>query len=333
MSKEKVGTIGSELEGYINSQERVEPLPYLYGELTLDSDLLKMVKDLSISSRNGLEELNKIISRFAQKVENYVEGEQEFKDIENDNGNNGVFFKIANNEDLTKLNNLSVNDGENVDYYDYLKGKYKNNFFVVEINLDDSGNKKIILFRALTPTFYAKKSKFIISPFSSRRKIDFVDNKKTLILDENFDIAAFINSQGESFFFITNRKRFEDLFDYREKYDDAYTTLTTNLNFVQWSEEEPSLHTKRTCYSIANFSRLDECVTLVKERLSSNEDNSTKKALKSKGINFSVDNGELMVFPQGTRETLALLKIMKDGVAKTDLLRRNVLGGDFEELE
>jgi hypothetical protein len=63
------------------------------------------------------------------------------------------------------------------------------------------------------------------------------------------------------------------------------------------------------------------------------EDNGIKQAFSAKNINYIVNkNGSLQIIPQSTKELRAILKIIKDGVAKTYLLERNVLGADFEEL-
>jgi NADH:ubiquinone oxidoreductase subunit F (NADH-binding) len=62
------------------------------------------------------------------------------------------------------------------------------------------------------------------------------------------------------------------------------------------------------------------------------EDNGIKQAFTSKSIKYESKKGNIYILPQNTKELKSLLKIIKDGVAKTYLLGRNVLGSDFEEL-
>src|SRR5665648_1013259 len=98
-----------------------------------------------------------------------------------------------------------------------------------------------------------KKNRFTISPYSERQKIKFIDNKKELLLDEKFEITAFINN-SQCFFFITDRKKFEDLYGYHEIYKNAYDNLAESLDFIDWSNAQPTISLIRNCYTIATVS-------------------------------------------------------------------------------
>ncbi len=152
-----------------------------------------------------------------------------------------------------------------------------------------------------------------------------------MLLDENFEIAAFIDN-SQSFFFITNRKKFEDLYEYHAKYESAYDVLKKGLDFIDWSNAAATIPVLRSCYSIANFVRLEECISKLKTELASTDNNVIKKALKAKGIRYINKNGNIKIVPQNTSQLKALLKIITDGAAKTCLLNRDVIGTDFEEL-
>jgi len=330
LPKENIKKIVEALENYIISNNRIEPFVFLYGEEKNEGNIAK-IKDLSISSPESQKELIKIIQVYCNKVNAYIEGENNFQNL-NDNSDSGLFFKIMDQNDLNKTKRLLTTVDTAEDFTDFLKSKFKNSFFITEINLDQSDDKKIILLKSVGQTFYAKKNRFTISPYSERQKIKFIDNKKELLLDEKFEITAFINN-SQCFFFITDRKKFEDLYGYHEIYKNAYDNLAESLDFIDWSNAQPTISLIRNCYTIANFVRLDECVSKLKAELTSINDNSIKIALKSKGIEYMVEDGNVQLFPQNTPELKALLKIIKDGVAKTCLLDRNVLGSDFEELE
>lgn len=234
-------------------------------------------------------------------------------------------------EDLNITNKI-ISTNVTAKFSEFLKpDKYKNNFFCVELNLDDTGDKKIILLKSISRSHYVK-DKISIKLYSSVQKVSFID-KKDLIIDENFEITAFVSDTEKPFFFIQNRKKFEDLFGYHEKYEKAYHTISKKLDFVNWDKAKASLPVKRNCYTISQFDKLDECISQLKEKLIDPEDNGIKQAFASKNIHYVVNkNKSLQILPQNTNELRAILKIIKDGVAKTYLLGRNVLGSDFEEL-
>ena len=330
MPRENIRRIVEELDNYIISDERIEPFVFLYGKEKREDGIWK-IKDLSISSPENLRELIKIIRSYCKNLDKYIEGEFDFKSLD-DNDESGLFYKVMDEDDFYKTTRMLTTDNETDDFTDFLKpNKFKNVFFIVEINLNESGDKKIILLKSVGQTFYAKKNRFSISLFSQRQKIKFIDNKKDLLLDENFEVAAFIDN-SQSFFFIVNKKKFEDLYEYHERYENAYDALTESLDFIDWSNATATTSVIRNCYTIANFVRLDECVSKLKTELTSTDDNAVKMALKSKGIEYIVESGNLEILPQNTSQLKALLKIVTDGVAKTCLLNRDVIGSDFEEL-
>lgn len=331
MPKENIRKIVDELDNYIISDRRIEPLVFLYGMQKSEDNICK-IKNLSISSSKSQGELIKVIQSYRTNVTKYIDGEFDFKSLENAEDDSGLFYKAMDEDDLYNTMQLLNTINEADDFTDFLKpSKFKNPFFIVEIDLDESGNKKIILFKSVGQTFYGKKNRFSISLFSERQQIKFIDNKKDLLLDENFELAAFIDN-SQSFFFIVNRKKFEDLYEYHEIYENAYDALTENLDFIDWSNATPTTSVIRNCYTIANFVRLEECVIKLKTELSSSNDNTVKRALKSKRIEYIIEDGKLEILPQNTSQLKALLNIVKDQVAKTCLLDRDVIGSDFEEL-
>ena len=164
----------------------------------------------------------------------------------------GLFFKVMDEDDFNKTNGISTTNEVTNDFTDFLKpNKFKNAFFIIEINLNESGSKKIILLKSVSQVYYAKKNKYTVSLFDERQGIKFIDSKKDLLLDENFEITAFIDN-SQSFFFITDRKKFEDLYEYHERYKNAYDVLTESLDFIDWSNAHVTIPVMRNCYSIAS---------------------------------------------------------------------------------
>ncbi|MFZ3383907.1 MAG: hypothetical protein WA144_08280 [Candidatus Methanoperedens sp.] len=416
MSREDIGILEKELYHYIISSGNIEPFVSLYGREKKGG--IWKIKNLSISSEDSQSELIKILTSYRGMIFNYIGGGSDFKDLNNgDDG--GLFYKIMDETDLNKTNRISEaveTDG----IIDFLNtNKFENVFFIIEINLNDSGDKKIILLKSVSQTYYVKKNHFIFNLFDERQKIKFLNNKEYLLLDENFEIAAFVDNSclfswnkilgndsfrlieflkqnfgidwigtakiekidagktikvsnekkflsislndkktkinlkiddgrtdefivraknGElfiyshSFFFITNKKKFEDLYEYHERYEKAYEGLKKELDFIDWSNAKATTPVLRSCYSIANFLRLNECVSKLKTELTSADNNTIKKALKAKKIEYNFKNGKIEIFPQGPQQLKDLLKIITDGVAKTYLLDRDVIGSDFEEL-
>ena len=419
MSREDIGKLEKELHHYIISSGRIEPLITLYGKEKKGG--IGKIINLSISSESSLLELIKILTSYREILFNYIEGGFDFKDL-NNGEDGGLIFKIMNENDLNRTNLIfKANEINNIN--DFLNtNKFENVFFIIKINLNESGDKKIILLKSISQTYSAKKNSFsvFLKSFDDRERIKFLSNKEYLILDENFEITALVDNSclfswnkipgndssrlieflrqqfcldwigtakiekidtdktikiykeenfvtislndkktkvdlkindgrtdefiariqnGEvkiyshSFFFITNRKKFEDLYEYLESYKNAYDVLKKGLDFIDWSGAQPTAAVLRNCYSIANFVRLEECISKLKTELTSTDDNTIKRALTAKEIAYSVKNGNIKIVPQGPQQLRALLKIIKDGTAKTCLLDREGISSDFEELK
>ncbi|MCZ7405789.1 MAG: hypothetical protein O8C67_12800 [Candidatus Methanoperedens sp.] len=347
-----------------------------------------------------------------------MEGGFDFKEL-NNSDDGGLAYKIMDETDLNKTDHISdaVETDKIIDFLN--TNKFENVFFIIEINLNDSGDKKIILLKSVSQTYYVKKNHFIFNLFDERQRIKFLNNKEYLLLDENFEIAAFVdnsclfswnkipgndsirlleflkqnfgidwigtakiekidagktirvsneksfisislndkktkvnlkiddgrtnefivrakngelNIYSHSFFFITNKKKFEDLYEYHDIYEKAYGGLKKELSIIDWSNAEATTAVLRSCYTIANFGRLNECVSKLKTELTATDNNTIKKALKAKKIVYNFENGNIKITPKGPQQLKDLLKIITDGVAKTCLLDRDVLGYDFEEL-
>ena len=106
------------------------------------------------------------------------------------------------------------------------------------------------------------------------------------------------------------------------------------MDFIEWSSVESSLSLKRLCYNIANFDSLETCIENLRINLTAHENNDIKRAFSSKKIKYEIDEkGNLKIIPENKQQLKSLLKIIKDNLAKTCLLGRNVLGANFEELE
>lgn len=395
----------------------IEPLVTLYGKEKKGG--IWKTKNLSISSEESQLELIKILKSYHQIVFDYMEGGFNIKDLNKSDDDSGWFYKIMNETDLRRTNRIS-DAVETKDIHDFLKtNKFENVFFIIEINLNQSGDKKIILLKSISQTYYVKKNQYSINFWDDRQRIKFLNNKDYLLLDDNFDITAFVDGSylfswnkipgndsyrlteflkqhfgldwvetakiekidsdntikicteknflsisindkktkvnlkidgdrtdefnarienGElniyphSFFFITNSKKFEDLYEYLESYKNAYDVLKKGMDFIDWSNAKATAAVQRNCYNIANFVRLKECVLKLKTELTSANDNPIKRALNAKKIAYNIKNGNIKIIPEGPQQLRWLLKIIKDGTAKTCLLDREGISSDFEEL-
>ncbi|HJH29848.1 MAG TPA: hypothetical protein C5S51_09195 [Methanosarcinaceae archaeon] len=340
MGKEKIERIVQELDAYVISPA-IQPYLSIYGEDIKNPDE-KCSVSLSISSDDDFDEIIKIINDFSTNIKKFVHGEITVKDLSEGDGDSRFIYKMMDAYDLQKTDDITHSNCAKYNVIDFLKfNKFKNVFLLIELNLNEDPEKKIILLKSITPNYIGKKNKFFLSKsFNNTQKIKFIDNKKDIILNSNFEIAIFISKSktGElledSFIFIQKREKFEDLYGYHHQYDKAYSIISKTVNFIDWSKAEATLPLKRKCYSIANFERLEESINCLKNDLTSSTDNDIKKAFSSMGINYEIDKkGKLSILPDGTKELRALLKIIMDEVAKTSLLGRNVLGSNFEEIK
>jgi len=340
MGKEKIERIVQELDDYVISPS-IQPYLSIYGENIKNPDE-KCSVSLSISSKEDFDEIIKIINDYSTNVKKFVHGEITVKDLSEGEGDSQFIHKIMDDYDLQKTEEITNSNCTGYKVIDFLKfNKFKNVFLLIELNLNENPEKKIILLKSITQNYAGKKNKFCLSSlFNNTQKIKFVDNKKDIILNSNFEIAAFINKSEtgdlleDSFIFIQKREKFEDLYGYHHQYEEAYSMVTKTVNFIDWSKAKPTLQLKRKCYSIANFERLEESINCLKNDLTSSTDNDIKNAFSSMGINYEIDKkGKLSILPNGTKELKALLKVIMDEVAKTSLLGRNVLGSNFEEIK
>ena len=220
-------------------------------------------------------------------------------------------------------------------YEDYLKNKFNLRFIVLEVSLDKADKRKIFLFKKIKGFHYsAKKRYFVFSPFEKVERIKIINNKQQIILDEFFEIACYVDKENseESFFFIRDRKLFEDLFDYHKKYSKAYDKISNTLDFVDWTKAESTVPVQRSCYTLSKFDKLDECIEKIKSDLMSDSDNLTKKTFESKKIAYVIESGQVKINPEGALKLRAFLKIIQDGIVRTYLLGREGITGDFEEL-
>ncbi len=190
MSRGDIGKLEKELYHYIISSGMNEPLVTLYGKEKKGG--IWKTKNLSISSKDSQLELIKILKSYREIVSDYMEGGFNIKDLNNDDG--GWFYKIMDETDLNRTNRIS-DAVETKDIIDFLNtNKFENVFFIIKINLNESGDKKIILLKSVSQTYYVKKNRYTVNIWDDRQRIKFLNNKEYLLLDENFDITAFVDN-------------------------------------------------------------------------------------------------------------------------------------------
>ena len=158
MSREDIGKLEKELQRYIISSDIIEPLVTIYGKEKKGG--IWKTKDLSISSEESQFELIKILKSYRQIVFDYMESGVNIKELNNSDDDNGWFCKIMDETDLNKTNHIA-DAVETDDIIDFLNtNKFEKVFFIIEINLNESGDKKIILLKSVSQTYYVKKNHF-----------------------------------------------------------------------------------------------------------------------------------------------------------------------------
>ncbi|MDA0525154.1 hypothetical protein [Methanococcoides alaskense] len=336
MERAKIELIYDELKNYIISSSRIPPYVTIVGEEIKSGN--KKTSAFTIASENDFDEFIKILNGFSLNINGYIQGSLNIAELKGDDKDSGFFYKKVDEfdlETLIQLTNSSLIDPD-IKVVDFLKpSRFKHVFLVIELNLDEASSKKLVLFKGISQNYYTAKNKFTLSPYNENHslKVKYLDNKKDIIFDDNFEIAAYLDDMNASFIFVQNRRKFEDLFGYHEKYEDAYSMLSSKLDFIEWGKTEPTLYIKRYCYSISNYERVEECIEFMLQDLRSKEDNEIKMAFTSKKIEYNVKtDGQVHIIPENPTQLKALLYIINDGVAKTCLLGRNVMGTKFEEL-
>ena len=342
MERDKIQKIVDGMEKYNSFNSQISPYIAIYGEDKKSKK--KIAKPLRFSSSKSKDEFTKVLNSFSERMKKYIYNGMTFKDLKNDNDSNNFIYKVIDEHDLEIINELTKTLDTKTKLTEFLhSNKFENVFFLAEIYLDESAKKKILLLRSVSSNYAGKNNKFIskftTELFTDTVDINFVNIKKEIILDTNFEIAAFINTSDDgnlidSFLFIQNRLKFENLFKYHERYEIAYSSLTEKIDFIKWNLVEPSLSLKRLSYNITNFDDLEESIKNLRINLKSQEINDVKRAFSSKKIKYEIDErGNLNIMPENKRQLRSLLKIIKDELAKTCLLGRSILGSNFEELE
>lgn len=337
MSREKIQQICENLDRYhnpSNTGSRVEPLLFLHGKERTEGEELR-IRDITLTNDSDLTEVLNIISKFSNALRGFVDNEHhEFDNFLDSDRLSGTFYHPMTSDEMTYLLSFDTSIDTNVEFGDFLKNKLKNKFWILNINLNESGTERILLMKSIKNQYYVKK-KFIFNPFNRRKKVRVIDNKKDFILDENFEICAYIDESNieNSFFFITDKKKFEDLFGYHRRYEEAYNDISSRLNFIDWSNTESTLAIQRKCYRLNNFSQLNECISKIQADLQAEGENASKRAFRAKRIVFSQEGDNIRITPSDTRRLRSLLKILTDGIAKTHLLGREGIAGDFEAFQ
>lgn len=350
--------ITEKLKIYIQSENQNEPFMYIYGEKgktkTINGNKEKTktseIRQLSISSNNDILELKELLNSLYLRLHNYIEiGENnitiddKIKNFDESDDLKGIFFKYMNKTDLEQTQSLSLCVDNKIDFIEFTKTKYDNTYLITEINLNANGEKKLILFKSIKKQYSVKSDKFknffIVSLFDPDKthKIKFIDPHNQLIMDDNFEIIAFIDESvsedsisethtGKSFFIIQNRIKFEDFYNYHENYEKAFTFLSSRFDFINWNVVGNNINMKRTCYAIYNFPYLENSISQLKSDLMSDNENNVKKAFFKKSINYEIDGANLKVNPKNVNAFRALFKIMADVLSETCLLKRSMLG-------
>jgi len=319
-------------------------LPDTVKKLTLGYDYNYPIKEKSKDTNQNYscvvpKHIKKIIidSDYINKIDEKIKSFDESGNID------GLFYKFMDKNDLERTGSLPLCIDNKTNFNEFTKTKYSNVYLIIELNLDESGEKKLLLFKSVKKHYSIKSARFknfLSVPLfdqDNTHKIKFIDSQSQLILDDNFEIIAFINESVEipdilnkgledSFFIIRNRMKFEDFYGYHENYEKAFTSISSRFDFIDWDVARESISMKRICYAVDNFPHLDKCISQLKVELISGNENEVKKAFSSKGINYAIDGENIKITPKNIIAFRSLFKIMTDVLSKTCLLKRSMLG-------
>ncbi len=334
MTKEKIVNICNSLDGYLSSKH-IPPGILLIGKKKKESE--KSDLDFKVSSvsftKDDAQKLNQILNEFSKTVRGFIEGEYDFHEF-NGAQNSSLLYKPMKKAEAEYLNSGILKVDNSADISDYLKTRLRS-YLVIYLTLNAEGTKKLLLFKKITSSYYNVKQSFVFNPFESNKHITLLDSKKDILLDRNFEVTAFIDetSKDGSFFFITDRDEFEDLFNYHQRYEEAYEALSKTCPFIDWSMCKKTTPLLRKCFCLASHPRVGECIDRFKGELANKTENPITYALKTKEIKYGfTKDGELHINPTSTTQLKTLLKIIDDGVIKTYLLGREGITEEFEEL-
>lgn len=340
MSVEKVQALSQEILNYLESRNAVQPSVYLFGRKKTDTSKESQVKHLSITDDNDLVRLKKILKRIAMDINRSIEDEISIGTIEETYKREFLFarMRLADYDIVQTFynaeSNLPVNEF-------MMRSKLINTFFVIEIKLNESGSKKIIILKKIVGKYKVNNSKWamLATIFDNKTlKVNIIDDNHDMIFDENFDIIAYVDTSSsnppfnsdESFFFIMNRDNFENLFNYHDLYLSTYNEVVEKLSCVAWNPDIKSNAFYRDCYRLSQYPQADEAIEQFIKHLSSPRSNITKKALEKNAIQFEGTDGDLRVSPTTVKQHRELLKILRNGLAKTVLVKNDVIIGDRE---
>jgi hypothetical protein len=189
------------LGNYIQSTNQIEPFIFIYGE---KEDTKKCeIRQLGISSNIDILELKELLKILNAKFHSYIEIEEKIKSFDESGDFEGLFYKFMNKSDLERTRSLPLCVDNKTDFNEFTKTKYSNVYLIIELNLDENGEKKLLLFKSVKKHYSIKSARvknfFSVPLFDQDKthKIKFIDSQSQLILDDNFEIIAFINESVE----------------------------------------------------------------------------------------------------------------------------------------
>lgn len=308
------------IDHFISTYESNNPEMFLIGNRK-DNSLFFTEFILNPNYYNEIKSLMETTSDlFTKNINNGVEL-VDFTDA----GENSKHIKNETDPDeFTLLKDFNCDNTYN--FEDFLKGTgFKNRFLVIKIYLDRTDPQKyIFIFRKIPSSYYNLKKKFLINNMRESKQLKIIDSKIELLLDSNFDFYCYIDEEDptNSEFYIRFLKSFEEFFSISEKYENSYIEIQTLMNFVNWVNITPTDNLKRYCYRLDNFSRKNESIDKMQEKLIISEDNLLKTYFETKEIDFEINSDVLTITPINVLQIKSIIKAALDLIVKTFLLDR-----------
>lgn len=334
MSMEKLHFLMNEIRIILDSEEEI--LTSLHGNRK-DSEGINQFyyTDLRLNGKSDQKNIRKYIVEILEKLSIEIENQNEIGILGQNNNKEKILFHQLTPLEKEILEDVDIYSLDDVNINELLRRNYKAKTFSVEMDwykekddeLVDEG--KIIILNHIKHNYRGKKKGLI--HFGEATHIEFIDPHDYFSVDGYMSVIVFL-SEKESFAFISDPKYFEDMFDYMSTYKQSYVKITHDFIFIEWTTagESPALY--RQAHELVSFPRFQEVVDSVNPQIidPNNVNNPFERALKSKEIDYSVNNGNLLIKPSNLPQLKAVLKIYKDEIAETAALGRE---GFIENLD
>jgi len=310
--REKLELVCNELEAFLSREKWIPVYTFLIGK---KNDVHYKI-DVSNNERNTISNIKTILEEICLRIRR----DYDYFDV-TDWTNSGfaktIFYKTLTEEEFDFLfRNTSFRVGDKTNF---IKGRYKKRYFIFEIRLDESGNKRLMFVQDVRHNYKAKM-KFHWNIFDDRVPLEVLRNSEGFTLNADYSFLVMVEdvSRIKGFIIIKKRQPFEDLMDYYGDYNSCYVQVS-QLDCVDFSRILPTPDLKRRCYQLVHNRNFRALVDRFIEYLNSEQPNEIKDVLHSKGIDYEPRGQGYVIIPNNVIQARLCLRMLNDGTVKTIL--------------